>query len=632
MERNYDKTQQTGGISLRLFFFTLFFIVIISTQVAAQTDPALDNKFRLAQLMEQDGQLDKAEIIFRELNAAQPWNYTFLEALNRILIRQKKYDASVTLLENRIKEAPADVSLFGLLGTTYYMMDNINMVYGSWERGIKTNPNSYIVYRVIANYAIENRLFDKAIEFLNRGKTFVEDPVIFSFDLANIYSVNMRFEDAAKEYCLLVSKKPDQAGIVKSRMQNYFSRPGAAEATIKVVKEISEQKKLPALYDLLSFCYSLNGMFQQAFETTIQYDKSAKGNGYFIFVFAQESYRNRQFEIAAKSYKYFIDNFSESTLLAIARIGYSRTLEDYLNSRIDNSPDSWKPITIPKVLYEKEYWDVITSYESLANSYPDNATDVEAQFRIAEIFFNRLHNYTKADSIYNIVILKSPFSNFTSLSYLAKAKIAIKENRLAEALELLQRSGQTDPGDLQILNEAKFYFGLVNFWRGDFSQSLNIFKEILNNLNNDFANDAIEYSALISTSKKDSSNLAKYANADRLLFQNKLQESVVEFKTLADNPNLFILNGFANYRLAEIFLIKDDFFSAIQILEKLSNDEKIAIFADKSTFLLGMTFQFGLSDFIQASQTYQKLLEKFPNSLYFDKAREYLNAITNKSG
>jgi len=45
--------------------------------------------------MEQDGHLDKAEIIFSELNAAQPWNYTFLEALNRIYIRQKKYDASV---------------------------------------------------------------------------------------------------------------------------------------------------------------------------------------------------------------------------------------------------------------------------------------------------------------------------------------------------------------------------------------------------------------------------------------------------------------------------------------------------------------------------------------------------------
>ncbi|NMB81112.1 MAG: tetratricopeptide repeat protein [Ignavibacteria bacterium] len=611
---------------------SLILFLIITANLIAQIDADLDNKFRLAQLFEQEGQLEKAETIFRELNAAQPWNYSFLDGLNRILVRQKKYDESILLLENRIKETPADVSLYGLLGTTYYMMDNINKAYESWERGIKTNPNTYIVYRVLANYALENRLFEKALELLNRGKAFAEDPAIFSLDLANIYSVNMRFEEAAREYCTLVSIKPDQSGIVKSRLQNYFNRPGAAESTIKVVKEFTEKNKLPVLYDLLSFCYSLSGNLKEAFETTIEYDKLSAGNGNYIFTFAQEAYRNKQFEFAAKSFKYFIEKFSQSPLIPIARIGYSKTLEDDLNSRIANSPDSWKPITISKVLYEKEYLDVIKSYEQLANSYPNNATFVEANFRIAEIYFNRLNNFSKADSIYNIVISKSTFSNFTSLSYLSKAKIAMKENRLEEALNFLRSSGHIDLSDFQTLNEAKFYFGLVNFWKGDFAQSVNTFKEILNNLNNDFANDAIEYSALISSSKKDSINLIKYANGDRLLFQNKPKESAIEFKTLADNPNLFILNEFANYKLAEIFLMTDDFFSAVQILEKLSNNEKVAIFADKSTFLLGLTYQFGLGDLTKASSNYQKLLEKFPNSLYFDKAREYLNAISNKSG
>lgn len=612
--------------------FALLIILIVTINLFSQVDPTLDNKYRLAQLFEQEGQLEKAETIYRELSTSQPWNYSFLDGLNRILVRQKKYDESILLLENRIKETPADVSLFGLLGTTYYMMDNINKAYESWERGIKTNPNSYIVYRVIANYVLESRLFEKALELLNRGKAFAEDPAIFSLDLANIYSVNMRFEEAAREFCNLISIKPDQVGIVKSRLQNYFNRPGAAESTIKVVKEFTGKNKLPVLYDLLSFCYSLNGNLKEAFAATIEYDKISGGNGNYIFTFAQETYRNKQFEFAANSFKYFIEYFSQSPLLPIARIGYSKTLEDDLNSRIANSPDSWKPITQSKVLYEKEYLEVIKSYEQLADSYPNNATFVEANFRIAEIYFNRLNNFTKADSIYNIVISKSPFSNFTSLSFLSKAKIAMKENRLEEALDLLRRSGQIDLSDIQTLNEAKFYYGLVNFWKGDFSQSINTFKEILYNLNNDFANDAIEYSAMISSSKKDSINLVKYANADRLLFQNKLKECVVEFKTLADNPNLFILNEFANYRLAEIFLMKDDFFSAVQILENLSNDEKVAIFADKSIFLLGKAYQFGLGDLTKASSNYQKLLEKFPNSLYFDEAREYLKAISNKSG
>lgn len=610
--------------------FALLIYLVFAVTLFAQTEPYLDNKYQLAQLFEQENQLEKAELIYKELYTVQPWNYSYLDGLNRVLVRQKKYEASINLLEKRIKDNFADVSIYGLLGTTYYMMDNINKAYEVWDNGIKTNSNSYIVYRIIANYALENRLFEKAIELLNRGKQFAEDPSIFSLDLANIYSVNMRFEEAAIEYCNLLFVNPDQVGTIKSRLQNYFNRPGASESTIKVVKEFTERKKLPALYDLLSFCYMLSGNFQEAFNSTIEYDKISGGTGNYIFTFAQEALRNKLFDLASKSFKYFSDNFPQSPLIPIAKIGYSKTLEEGLDNKVYNSSDSWKPIT--KVLYEKEYLDVINSYEQIASSFADNqALVVETKFRIAEIYFNRLKNYSKADSIYNIVISKSPFSNFSSLSYLSKAKIAMVNNRLDDAIEFLNVCHQSEITNPQIITEAKFHLGLIHFWRGDFSSAQNVFKEFLNNLNSDYANDALEYSSLISASKKDSTNLAKFANAEKLLFQNKLKEAAIEFKTLADNSNLFILNEFAKYNLAKIFLIEDNFSLAIKTLEELVEDKKTSILADKSTFLLGLTYEHGIGDLYKASGIYQKLLENFPNSLYLDKVREYLNAISNKS-
>jgi tetratricopeptide (TPR) repeat protein len=614
----------------RLIFTSLFFLITVN--LPGQIDLNFENKLRLAQTYEQSGQLEKAENIYREIYELQSWNFTYLNALNKVLVNQKKYNESISLLESQIKATPADINLYGILGSTYYMMDNIEKAYDSWERGIQTNPNSYITYRVMANYAIENRTFEKAIEILQRGKSFSGDPVIFSLDLANIYSVNMRFDEAAEEYCSLISIKPDQIVIVKSRFQNYFSRPGAMESTIRIVKKYADQNKLPVFHDLLSFCYSLSGMNNEAFESIKQFDKKVNAGGNYIFGFAQETYRNRQFEISAKAYKYIVDNYSNSPLFPIARIGYSRTLEEDLNTKLKNNSESWKPLQIPKIRFTEEYKAVINSYSQLAKAYPDNSTHVEAIFRIAEIYFNQLNDYTKADSLYDLVIRKSSFSNYTALSLLAKGKIAIKEDRMDDAKNLLNQSRRFEINDLSTVIEVKFYQGLVDFWNGDFSGSLSILKELLSNLNNDFANDAIEYSALISASRKDSINLVKFAKADRLLFQNKLKESIVELKTLADNHNLFVLNEFANYKLAEIFLVEDDFFSAVQILENLSDSSKTSIFADKSTFLLGMTYQFGIVDLQKAASIYQKMLEKFPNSLYFDKAREYLNATTTKSG
>lgn len=611
----------------------LLFLFLISISIHAQADQQeIENKFRLALGYEQAGQFEKAESIYRELHSLETWNQFYLDALNKILVKQKKYDESILLLERKIKEVPADVSLYGMLGTTYYMMENIQKAFDSWERGISINPGTYVPYRVIANYAIENRLFDKAIEILKRGKSFSGDPVIFSFDLANIYSLNMRFEEAAVEYCSLVAVKPEQAGIVKSRFQNYFGKPGAAENTIKVIKEFLEKNNLPVFHDLLSFAYSLSGKYSEALENIIEYDRKINGGGNYIFAFVQESYRNRQYEIASRGYRYIIDNYTQSPLVQIAEIGLVRTLEDNINLKAKINFSEWKPISNFDNKLAKEYLAVIGSYERFAKIYPDNASFIEATFRMAEIYFRKLNEFNKADSLYNLVISKSPYSRYTSLSYLGKGEIAMRLDRLNDAINFLIQSGGIINAEPDVVAQAKLFLGLVYFWNGDFSGSLNILKEILQNLNSDPANDAIEYTALITMARKDSLNLMTYAKADRLLFQNKLKESAIEFKTLADNSNLFVINEFAKYKLAEILILEENFFEAAKILEELSNESNVAIFADKSTLLLGKTYQFGLNDPQRGAAIYEKLLEKFPNSLYFDTAREYLNSISIKNG
>jgi len=106
---------------------------------------------------------------------------------------------------------------------------------------------------------------------------------------------------------------------------------------------------------------------------------------------------------------------------------------------------------------------------------------------------------------------------------------------------------------------------------------------------------------------------------------------VIEFKTLADNDNLFIINQFAKNKLVEIFLFKDDFFSATKLLEELTKEENNSIFIDKSTFLLGLAYLYGTKEISKAKETFQKILEKFPNSIYFDRARVELNSIQSKN-
>lgn len=615
--------------SILTYFLAGFFSF---TCIYAQNNPNLDNLFRLAQGYEFAGQYEKAEPIYRNLFEQQNWNFTYFEALNKIIIKQKKYSESIELLQNRIKQTPQDINLYGMLGSTYFMMDDTQNAYGIWEKGIETNPKSNVVYRVIANYAIENRAYEKAISFLERGKKFTDDPTVFSLDLANIYAANMRFDDAANEYCIMLESRPAQIGLVKSRITSYLSRQGSAEPTIETIKKFTEEKPLPQILDLLTFIYTSTDKFEDAFSIAVEYDRKANSNGNFIFTFAQDAYRNKKYDIASKAYNYLIQNFQSSQLIPIAKIGYANTLEAGIVEKNSIKTDAWKPFKKQGITNSGDYYSIIDAYEQLARQYKSNAVYPQALFNMANVYAEHLLDFKKADSLYSIINQNHSVSNYSPLAFIQRGKIAVLNNNLENAKSFFTKAVSSSRGRPDETAEADFYLARIEFWLGNFTQSLKKFQSVTKNLSTDFANDALELSSLISASKRDSLNLYKYAKGDLFAIQNKFKEAVNEFKTLADNPNLFIINEFAKYKLAQMLIADDDLPTAIKILEILSEDTKSTIFADKSFFLLAQTFQYGIKDVQKAVQNYEKLLERFPNSLYFDRARESLKELQTNNG
>ncbi|MCX7874936.1 MAG: tetratricopeptide repeat protein [Melioribacteraceae bacterium] len=600
----------------------------MSTSTFSQTQN-LDNKFRLAQSYELAGQFEKAELIYRELYQLQPFNSIYFEALTKSLTSQKKYDEAIFLIEEKIKTQPYDVSNYGMLGSIYFMKDDLTNAFKTWEKGIATNPNSNVVYRVMANYAIENRAFVKAIDFLNRGKKLSVDKYIFSLDLANIYAINMNFENAANEFCELLVTNPEFLPTVKSRISTYITRPQAAEQTIVAINKFLKSTKKIEVFDLLSTIYQQVGEYEKAYEIITKIENDFNGNGSNFYFFAIESLKGKKFEVALKSFKAILDKYKNSGYEASARIGYSKTLEEILNEKSISKDEQWKPIILHQKKFEDEYINLIRSYEKFIDDFENNSYTAEAFYRIAEIYNHRLLNLEKADSLYHFIELKFPYSNFSVLSAINRAKIFIKQNKLEQAKLLLNKVLQSPKIDYQNISEVNFLLGKINFWKGNFSEAIKLFQQSSQNLQDDFTNDSLENLFIINSSKKDSVNLSKYANAELLLQQKKEEEAIIEFKTLSNNDNLFLINQFANFKLAEIYILKNNFLEAEKILEKLSKNSENPLFSEKSMFLLAQTQKYGEKNFEKAKKTYAQILEFFPNSLYFDRVREELNAISN---
>ena len=124
----------------------------------------LDNKFRLAQSYEQAGMTEKAKEIYLEIYSAAPNNFQYFDGLNRALLVLKDYEGSVKILKERIKQNPNDINNYGLLGSTYYLMNKQEEAFAVWDTAVKIIGGTAVIYRTMANYAIQNRAFDKGIE------------------------------------------------------------------------------------------------------------------------------------------------------------------------------------------------------------------------------------------------------------------------------------------------------------------------------------------------------------------------------------------------------------------------------------------------------------------------------------
>ncbi len=106
-----------------------------------------------------------------------------------------------------------------------------------WNEALDLEPENPFAYRIIANYLIENRDLETAIDVLNKGNEKSDDQTLFSYDVANLYSIVMNFEAATKEYCKILIQKPKQLNLVQSKIIDYLNANMAAEPTLKAIEE-----------------------------------------------------------------------------------------------------------------------------------------------------------------------------------------------------------------------------------------------------------------------------------------------------------------------------------------------------------------------------------------------------------
>ena len=601
--------------------------LILSQSIISQVD--INNKIMLAQSFEQAGDYDRAAILFEEIYSLQPQNYQVFESLNRVYTQSKKYESSVKLIESRLKQNSKDINLYGMLGTTYYLMGDEQKAYETWEDGIRISPENQMNYRVIANYAIQRRAFDKAIEYFKRGKAISQNPEMYSYDLANIYSLTMQFKEAAEEYCFILSVQPTQLSAVENRILSYSNKPGALLQTIEVFEDWNKGDNITYDY-LLSRLYMEAKSFDKAYSLYLHIDERQQNKGLELYNYAQIVFNEGEYQLAAKVYEDIIKKYPESPYSSGSKLGYAKTLEAILEKETASANPKWKPFSEPIITDTIKTNNVIRSYQDLTKMYPNSEIAFESYFRIGKIYFTKLNNLNEAKIYFERILKDASLSRFAVESLEQLGKIFLIEGDLVKAKESFERLIKNGRAAEENRNYAKFQLARISLFDGDFPQAKERLNSIISNLKDNAANDAIELSLLLNTASNDSSNLLKFGKAEFLTEQRKFAEASEHYRSISSDPNAFILHHISKIREAEVELAMNNLDNSLNLLDKIVQEAEKNIYADKALYLLGKIYHYGKLNYPKAIESYELLLAKFPNSVYQDDSRDAIVELRNK--
>ncbi len=603
--------------------------VLFSGLCSAQLNNDLSNFYMLGQNYEQAGELEKAKSIYEDLYKKQPDNYQIFDALNRIYLLLKEYNLSVQIINDQIKSSPDNISLYGMLGTTYYLMGDENKAFQTWDNALKNSTPNAANYRAFANYAIQMRTFDKAIEYLKKGEEISDDPKYFSYDLANIYAITMQYKDAAKEYCAILSNDPKQIDAVQNRILSYVNKPEALKSTIEVFENFSGNDQNLSFDHILGRLYIENKSYKEAFDIYKQIDSKSKIHGAELYNFAELVYDEAQYSIAADAYNYILDNYPDSPFAPRAKLGYAKTLEAGLT--VKDTLDNWKQFHFINSEKSGDEEKVISAYLDLIKTYPNSEVGYEAYLHAGRIRLYRQNDLAGAEKYFNKVIEETPSSKFGAAAYAEMGKISLLNGNLDSAEMNYSNIINNTRLSQESRNYAAFQLSKINFYKCNFEKARKILDPIFNDLKDNSANDAIEFSFILNISFKDSADLVIFSSAEFLAEQQKFKEAADKYKIIISNPQAFLLKGICQLRQAEMELALNNYDKSLNLLQNIADEGEKNIYADKALYLIGKIYQFSLNETNKAVEVYEKLLEKFPNSLYLDEVRNEIIKLRNKT-
>ncbi|PIB37005.1 hypothetical protein BFP72_17145 [Reichenbachiella sp. 5M10] len=596
-------------------------LIVIAILIPGLAAAQNNQQIQLANEYYVNGDFAKAKDVYDELaknsvNIPDIHNNYF-----NVLMTLNEYSTLEKYLKKTLKQYPSNV--YYRIDEGIYLKatnheDQANKIYEQLIVDIRSNG---FLIRTAAQYFISKQLTEFAKQTYLEGRKHSGNPEDYALELANAYRILGEKEKMVNEYLAFASLRPQNLRYVKNLLQNILQDEEDMTNFQKTLLVNIQKYPNDNMYsDLLIWAFLQQKDFHGAFIQARAITKRMKENGYRLMDIGAIALTNGNFVEAEEIFEYIVENMPESRFYISARQQLIKVRQEKVKSTF--------PIDYPAIR------KLTTDYQQLIREMGLNQETLEAYRQKALLHAFYLDEKDSAITILNeIISIPRADLRIKSMSKLDLGDIYILIDEPWEATLLYSQVEKTNKSS-KIGYEAKFKNAQLNYFMGNFELAKSHLDILKNATTKEIANDAMSLSLLIQNNTAlDTSDfvLKKYADIERVVFQNKLTEAKTKYQQmLVDYPG-HSLTDEIYWQLAQVNMTLGEFENALLNLEVIETKYGNDIYGDDAMFLKAKVLEENLLNKEQAMDVYKDFLLTYPGSIYVSEARKRFRRLRGDS-
>lgn len=592
---------------LFLFFLSILLSFFFSNQIQAQDK----EKINLANEYYSQGEMEKAELLFKELLKNQK-NINFIHnTYLLLLIDGTKFKEAQRYLTKIKKWYPDNVNY----DVDYVFFLNRLGKEDESEKYLQTLldkvKNNQYKLQLTAQQLARRQLMEQAIYAYHQARKIENNPQAYSLQLANLHRLQNNKEDMLMEYLHFVEENPSRLNYVKNLLQNFLTEEEDLEAFEQMILAKIRKEPDNKIYgELLLWINIQQKDFYGAFVQARALDKRLKTNGNMVLDIAAVALKNNEYGLSIEFYEYLLKTYPASPTYFLARKMLITAKEEKIKNSFPVDKDAIR--------------NLIAEYQLLIDESENNNAIFGIMRSKALLHAFYLDEKDSAINILQGVTHKEGVDK--RLKSLCKLNLGDIYLLIGEPWEstLLYSQVEKEEKNNPLAYESKLKNAKLSYYEGNFDLAqahLDILKQATSR---EISNNAIALSLLIKDNTvldSTATAMKDYAAIDLLLFQNQNEEAMDKLDKMLITYPRHSLTDEIWWLQAKLLLKTGQYLQVVDKLSGIVDNYQGDILADDAAYLRAKIYEENLKDEEMAMQLYTQFMSTFRGSIFIPDVR-----------